>query len=324
MLMKFNKDICLEKDGIKVGDIINYKGYYGYVAVIDYDYPNNNEIYLLRLKNYEGSDKNFHWDEKWYPKKEKIKENNCCWHSINEFRVIQHLHINIPPSFYQWYSKHTNPVPKPKKKKDIIIECKTKQDWDNVLFKMIEEGYKWNGTRQSWNKKENCICIMEEDHYEIKYDKKENFRFFQSHIKIIQADKYLYPTVNVYPNQKTHIKVNTQKQKSINKPKFNLMNCALEVIKKLRLTTDEKLLIEYNCIDQNKNWLDQGIDSILLLESEDRGFKSFQGVVKRFTNTNLIDQDLIGISPFELSDLVKKHLPLLIESLKKDKASKKK
>ena len=52
--MKMNKEICIELNGIKVGDIVRYEDFYGYVAVINPRTDDFGQDYLLRLKNYEG------------------------------------------------------------------------------------------------------------------------------------------------------------------------------------------------------------------------------------------------------------------------------
>ena len=89
--MKFNGKICIEKDGIKVGDKVKYRHGYkkftGYVAVID---PNYDESfpYLLRLKGFLGNGEYEYWNKDWYPENEKKGKENCWWTCKNKFEVI--------------------------------------------------------------------------------------------------------------------------------------------------------------------------------------------------------------------------------------------
>lgn len=80
--------IIKERDGIKVGDKVEYehegKTYYGYVAVIkDIDSP-----YLLRLEGFSGHSSTWYWDEDWYPESEKKDEHNCYWLDKGQFKVV--------------------------------------------------------------------------------------------------------------------------------------------------------------------------------------------------------------------------------------------
>jgi len=94
--MKIKNKICIERDGIKMGDEVKFKSkhdgkeYTGYVAVIDPNYPKDNRhmCYLLRLKDFNGGTKDYWWDKEWYPEEEKKEEYNCYWASKNEFEVI--------------------------------------------------------------------------------------------------------------------------------------------------------------------------------------------------------------------------------------------
>lgn len=79
--------IIKQRDGIKVGDKVEYNGYNGYVAVID---PYVSPPFLLRLEEFNEDYKasNF-WDENWYPESEKKEEHNCIWANKENFKVIE-------------------------------------------------------------------------------------------------------------------------------------------------------------------------------------------------------------------------------------------
>jgi len=88
---KYKGKICVEKDGIKVGDKVKYrsgdKEYTGYVAVIDP--KDDEESFLLRLKDYIEENYNGfnYWGEDWYPEEEK-KGENCWWACKKEIEII--------------------------------------------------------------------------------------------------------------------------------------------------------------------------------------------------------------------------------------------
>ena len=80
-------EICKEKDGIRVGDKVQYNGYKGYVAVID---PTSSALcFLLRLDYNYGHNAVEWWGKEWYPENEKKEEENCRWCEKKEFEVIK-------------------------------------------------------------------------------------------------------------------------------------------------------------------------------------------------------------------------------------------
>jgi len=210
--------------------------------------------------------------------------------------------------------------------KDIIVHCPTQELWNRVQKKMFETT-EWTGDSEKkyldfWDddKEESCIYIMEAKEYKMFRNTREWCKEEYPNTPIISAEEYLGEEKGFETDFPKEVfdKVKYYTKQQVNKPnKIKCMTkCALEVIKKLRLSADEKLLIEYSCIDDNKNWLEQGRDSIGELEANKRGFKSFQKMGERY------NQQTYRVSMFEFDTMVKEHLSTLIENLRKDKKDK--
>ena len=135
--MKMNKEICIELNGIKVGDIVRYEDFYGYVAVINPRTDDLGQDYLLRLKNYEGH--NGGNKENWYPKNERKKEeNNCWWARKNELEVIHNKPLT--QKFIEWNKKY-NINKSTKKKSKYIYLCPKCEDEITQEKDSVSPGY---------------------------------------------------------------------------------------------------------------------------------------------------------------------------------------
>lgn len=415
--------ICVEYDGIKVGDIVKYRGMKGYVAVIE----NNSysQQYLLRLEHdqIEIGQKKEYWGRSWFPEKEKwgADKSICYWAYKSGFKVLPKRAV-LESEFAEWLENHditfyikpkfkvgdkvkirkdseyfgedgqikgigtiikikdwgfpfmvkddTNQnlynesdlelVKTKPEQKDIIVHCPTEELYDKVMEK-IKDGKEFE-FHCDWKieKEKSCICSLEEDNYNIACGDRNYFRRNYSSIPIISAEEYLgegkvfgFPykiatagmpyegggagrgdvcmtetQIDKVIDSIVHDNINQMLERGVyhchystqkvNKPKNKFMKCALDVVKKLRLSADEKLLIEYGCIDEDKRWLGQGQDAIGELEANERGFKSMDGMIQKYG----FERGKASI--FEFDTHVAKHLPTLIENLKKDKAEQKK
>lgn len=78
-------------------------------------------------------------------------------------------------------------------------------------------------------------------------------------------------------------------------------------------------MIEYNAIDEDGNWIDQGIFALLDLEAKERKYKDWKELSK-IVGCHDSEQ---RVNPLEVDDLITKHKPALIEQLKADKKNNK-
>jgi hypothetical protein len=184
------------------------------------------------------------------------------------------------------------------KHEKIIISCPTQTDWDRITKKNKLRFATW------YKYKENSVIFIDKHDNRYSYDNLKYAIETYPNTPIISADKYLGIT--------------TTYQHLINKPKQNKfmsnIKCAFNVIKKMCLSTEDKILMEYNCIDEQGNWLEQGHKAIYQLEINERGVKS----IEEMTNKYKYGKGL-NVSTFEFHDLVIKWKQKLIENLTADK-----
>jgi len=184
------------------------------------------------------------------------------------------------------------------KHEKIIISCPTQTNWDRITKKNKLGFAIW------YEYKENPVIFTDKHDNNYSYNNLKYAIETYPNTPIISADKYLGIT--------------TTYQHLINKPKQNKfmsnIKCAFNVIKKMCLSTEDKILMEYNCIDEQGNWLEQGHEAIYQLEVNERGIKS----IEEMTNKYKYGKGL-NVSAFEFHDLVIKWKQKLIENLTADK-----
>lgn len=103
----------------------------------------------------------------------------------------------------------------------------------------------------------------------------------------------------------------------INKPKKTTMSKIVKRIKDLGLTGDEKLLRKHGMHDEDGNLTEEGLDSLKLLEAQERKFKSWDMFCAK---TNVGG----ALSALESADLATKHAVKLLEIVKAEEEETKK
>lgn len=233
---------------------------------------------------------------------------------------------------------------------ELIIHCPTKELSNQVLKKLEGEGVVWTEGQKPtelnhWDEYKENTCYYLKDN-KLKFSDKSFWQIECPNVPIISAEEYLgeettkdgYSGLTIggfqcgdvinyngtttcdysttIPESNVHAVLNTSEQLN-NKPK--LMNKVISAIKDLGVSSDEKLLRKWGMLDEGLNWTREGILATYELESQERGYKSTEGL-----NQKVTQGEGSTTSVFELDDLIKKHLPALLEQCKKLEAEEKK
>ena len=208
--------------------------------------------------------------------------------------------------------------------KDRDGDCRTffPKEYKGNDYKFIA-----NWSTNGFNKRDIKSCckdgyfteIVEYEPYGIKIKSYlgNHLKRFEGHIAPL-PEKYIkqaltYGHLTLIDNFKLNNSSNEQRG-------HKFMCKAVKLIKRLGLSEADKLLMEYDCKDQQGNWTDNGRRSIVELEVKERGYKSIDAMNNKFFG----GKDAIRLDIFNLDDLIKKHEEKLVGIFKDDKARNKK
>ena len=206
----------------------------------------------------------------------------------------------------------------------LIIHCPTKEDYIKIVDKIgWDDGEK---KEYYWDTNEERTLVWIKNNRIKSYGGNRTIEEYKEEYpdyKFITAKEFLGEEEKpnnldeYYTSQFYYEHLNNKLNN--NKKGNNIMCKAVKLIKRLGLSAEDKILIEYDCKDGEGNWTDDGKQAIYEMEAKDRRYKSLEDMFSKLGITD--NEEITDI--FLLDDLIKKHTAELVIELQKDKKSKK-